>query len=83
MKQRVVGLLLIASLLLAGCSVASSAPATVPAVPVATLDIAGTVTAQIDQRLAQQEPTPDLAALEKPPWRRPWKNGWRPPARSL
>ena len=65
MKQRVVALSLIASLLLAGCSVASSAPVTVPAAPVATPDIAGTVTAQIDERLAQQEPTPDLAALEE------------------
>ncbi len=65
MKQRVVALTMIASLLLAGCSVASSAPMTIPATQIATPDIAGTVAAQIDQRLAQQEPTPDLATLEE------------------
>ena len=64
MKQRVVATTLIASLLLAGCSVANSAPIAAPAVEVATPDIAGTVTAQIDQRLAQMEPTPDVDALQ-------------------
>ena len=65
MRQWIVALSLIACLLLAGCSAASSEPMTVLATPAATPDIAGTVTAQIDQRLAQQEPTPDLAALEE------------------
>ena len=65
MKQRIVALSLIASLLLAGCSVASSAPVAIPPAQIATPDIASTVTAQVDQRLAQQDPTPDVAALEE------------------
>lgn len=64
MKQRLVATTLIASLLLAGCSVASSAPVAAPPPPAATPDLAGTVAAQIDQRLAQLEPTPDLEALQ-------------------
>lgn len=65
MKLRVMALTLVASLLVAGCSVASSAPVTVPAAPIATPDIVGTVTAQIDQRLTQQQSTPDVEALQE------------------
>ncbi|MEZ4770074.1 MAG: trypsin-like peptidase domain-containing protein [Caldilineales bacterium] len=67
MKQRVVLLTLIASLLLAGCSVASSAPvvATPGAADSVSMDaIVATVSAQIDDRQPQPEPTLDVAALQ-------------------
>ena len=66
MKQQVVVVTLIASLLLAGCTVASSAPVVTPPTsePVSIDTIAATVSAQIDERLAEQAPTPDIEALQ-------------------
>jgi 2-alkenal reductase len=68
-KRDIVAIMLVAGLLAAGCAPTAAPPG--PSPTAQTLEqapelidaIAATVTARVDARLAQQEPTPDIAGL--------------------